>query len=74
MTQSGHRASGRPLSVDDLGGVLLRINDRNYHDRISLLNFSSGNDCRFFAPNERFICESTVRDSAAKWVEPDPLA
>ena len=33
---------GRPLSVDDLGGVLLRINDRDNHDRISLLNFSSG--------------------------------
>ena len=48
LTQSGHRASGRPLSVDDLGGVLLRINDRDYYDRISLLNFSSGNYRRFF--------------------------
>jgi hypothetical protein len=43
-----------PLSVDDLGGVLLRINDRDYHDRISLLNFSSGNYCWFFAAERTF--------------------
>jgi len=51
---SGHRASARRLSVDGFGGVLLRINDRNYHDRISFLNFSSGNYCRFFAAERTF--------------------
>jgi|RhiMetdeSRZDD1v2_1073273.scaffolds.fasta_scaffold1969673_1 hypothetical protein len=54
MTQSGHRGSGRPLSVDDLGGVFLRINDRDYHDRVSLLNFNSGYYCRFFAAERTF--------------------
>jgi len=54
MTQSGHRASGRPLSVDDLGGVLLGINDRDYHNRISFPNISSGYYCRFFAAERTF--------------------
>ncbi len=45
------------LGVDDLGGVLLRIYDRNHHDRIGLLNFSSGNYCWFFAA-ERTFCLS----------------
>jgi len=45
---------GPPLSVDDLGGMLLRINDRDYHNRISLLNFSSGNNRRFFAAERTF--------------------
>jgi len=47
-------ADGRSLSVDDFGSVLLRINNRNYHDWISLLNFSSGNYCRFFAVERTF--------------------
>ena len=43
-----------PLGVDDLGGVLLRIYDRDHHDRISLLNFSSGYYCLFFAAERTF--------------------
>jgi len=37
------------LSLDDFGGVVLRINDRNHHDWIGLFYFSSSNDRRFFA-------------------------
>lgn len=60
------------LSVDDLGGVLLRINYRDYDDRISFLNFSSGSYCRFFA-SERTFC-LCVHSSAPQLVEPGPLA
>jgi hypothetical protein len=42
------------LSVDNLGGVLVRINDRNYDNRISFLNFSSGSYSRFFAAERTF--------------------
>jgi hypothetical protein len=49
-----HASSIAESIVDNLGDVLLRINDRDYYERISLLNLSSGNYRRFFAVERTF--------------------
>ena len=61
-----YRATKPPLgahqsSVDDLGGVLLRIYDGDHHDRISLLDFSSDYYRRFFAVERTFYLSTRKR-------------